>query len=130
MHTPYETARKHPADFKVKYRFLTEKEGGRKSLPHQGIRSDFQYEFSGMKPNEMFMIWPEFEDENGEIILEDKPVPIEGTALMWILLPERRPFHYDKVRVGLKGYMMEGPHKTAECEVIEIIGLLNNPTSR
>jgi hypothetical protein len=29
MHTPYEDILKHPADFRVKFRFYTKEEGGR-----------------------------------------------------------------------------------------------------
>jgi hypothetical protein len=47
---------------------------------------------------------------------------------MWIIVPERRPYHYDKIKVGLKGYFMEGTHKVAECEVVEILSLKSNPT--
>jgi hypothetical protein len=44
MHTPYEKALGHKCDFRVKYRFFTTEEGGRLSLPYQGIRSDFWYD--------------------------------------------------------------------------------------
>ncbi|MDH6348628.1 MULTISPECIES: hypothetical protein [Brevibacillus] len=41
--TPYEDWRGHPADFRVKYRFYSEAESGRKLPPVQGYRSDFSY---------------------------------------------------------------------------------------
>lgn len=40
-HTPYSETRGFKPDFRVKYRFLTEKEGGRKTIPYQAYRSDF-----------------------------------------------------------------------------------------
>jgi hypothetical protein len=46
---------------------------------------------------------------------------------MWVLVPEKRPYHYKKIKPGLIGYLMEGPKKVAECEVIELLGLLSNP---
>lgn len=75
-----------------------------------------------------FIIWPEFEDANGEIIL-DNTVPVErvGTARMWIINNQRRPLHQDKIKIGLKGYFIEG-NRVAECEVIKILGLATNPT--
>jgi hypothetical protein len=77
----------------------------------------------------MFMIRPEFENERGEIILEDnKSVATEGTPRMWLMVPQRRVYHFDKIRIGLKVYFLEGPYKVAECEIIEIIGLQSNPT--
>ena len=129
MHTPYEKRHGHRADFKVKYRFYSSEEGGRKTLPFQGYRSDFWYEHpehSGT--NQLFMIWPEFENENGELLLDDMvPVPLSGTARMLILVPERRVYHKDKIKIGMTGYFMEGSRRVAECEVIEILGLLTNP---
>jgi hypothetical protein len=129
MHQSYEKRRGHPADFKVRYRFYTSQEGGRKSIPYQGYRSDFWYahpEHNGT--NQLFMIWPEFLDENGQVILDDKnAVPSSGIAQMWVLVSPRRPYHLDKIKPGLIGYFMEGPRRVAECEVIEILGLGTNP---
>ncbi len=76
------------------------------------------------------MIWPEFEDQHGNIILENtKSVLNSGIARMWVIDPEKRGYHENKIRVGLKGYFMEGTKRVAECEVIEITGLKSNPTS-
>ncbi len=76
------------------------------------------------------MIWPEFEDEVGNIINEDKTSVLgTGTARMWIADPDRRQYHRDKIKVGLKGYFMEGPRKIAESIIIEILGLSTNPDS-
>lgn len=129
MHTPYEERLKHKADFRVKYRFYTQEEGGRQVIPFQGYRSDFWYFNEEHKPNEVFMIWPEFEDKSGEVILENcKGVDKEGTARMWIIIPERREYHRNKIVIGTKGYFKEGGRSTGDCEVIEIIGLHMNPT--
>jgi hypothetical protein len=74
------------------------------------------------------MIWPEFEDDQGNIITNtDIRVKSIGTARMWIVIPKMRQFHRDKIKVGLKGFFMEGSRRVAECEVIEILGLLTNP---
>jgi len=129
MHKSYEEKLGHRADFRVKYKFYTEQEGGRKTLPYQGIRSDFWYPNENHKPNEMFMIWPEFEDKNGNLVLDnDRKLAKEGNAKMWIIIPERRDYHKGKIKIGTKGYFREGNVNTAECEVIEIVGLNENPT--
>ena len=131
MHTPYENMLGHKCDFRVKYRFFTTEEGGRRSLPYQGIRSDFWYDRGDNKPDQMFMIWPEFENSAGDVILQnDRPVPQIGTARMWIIVPERRPLHYKFIKEGLLGNFREGAMKTAECYVIEVVGLLVNPVGR
>lgn len=99
-------------------------------LPYQGYRSDFWYDHSEHREtNHLFMIWPEFEDDNGDIILENSiSVSVTGTARMWVIMPERRNYHLDKIHVGITGYFMEGSRRSAICEVIEILDLPNNPT--
>lgn len=130
MHQPYNIKLGFQSDFKVRYRFFKESEGGRKSLPCQGYRSDFWYFHKEQpNPNSIYMIWPEFEDENGIVIIQpDDPVQREGIARMWIVAPQMRLFHRDKINIGLKGYFMEGSRRVAECEVIELVGLATNPT--
>jgi hypothetical protein len=131
MHQPYEQRLGHQADFRVKYRFYKPEEGGRSHLPYQGYRSDFWYEHPEIEANNIFMIWPEFENEKGEIILKnDELMPEVGTARMWIIVPERREFHRDNIKIGAKGYFKEGPKSVAECEIIEILGLPTNPTQK
>lgn len=131
MHTPYHIRLGHRPDFKVRYRFYTKEEGGRSTPPYQGYRSDFWYSHPEHGKNELFMIYPEFENSAGEVILQnDCSVPAFGTARMWITVPPRRSYHYDKIKPGLICYFMEGGIKVAECEVLEIIGLLVNPTGR
>ena len=128
MHKPYEKLLNHRADFRVKYKFRRPEDGGRKTgKPYQGIRCDFS--FAGETENKMYMIWPEFEDDQGNIILyNDKPVANVGTARMWIINNEMRPFHYEKIKVGVKGNFREGSLLSADCEVIEILDLKINPT--
>ncbi|EKR64109.1 hypothetical protein LEP1GSC036_0001 [Leptospira weilii str. 2006001853] len=76
------------------------------------------------------MIWPEFLDSSGKVIRDrNNSVEISGQAYMWILVPEMRKFHRERIQIGTKGFAMEGNRKTAEYEVIEIIGLLENPDS-
>lgn len=126
MHKPYETILGHEADFRVKYRFYSEEEGGRKIIPFQGIRCDFVYNDSD-KEKRAYMIWPEFEDENGNVILDNtKSVSASGTARMWVANKTFRNQHCNSIKVGVKCYFWEGK-RTAECEVIEILGLCSNP---
>lgn len=127
-HIPYEQKLNHKADFRVRYRFYSENEGGRKKIPFQGYRSDFWYEHpDNSVVNQIFMIWPEFENTNQEVILDSSSVSESGTALMWIINIKMRSYHLDKIAIGIKGYFMEGARRVAECEVIEILGLLENP---
>lgn len=131
MHTPYEIKLNHKCDFRVEYQFYTREEGGRIVLPYQGIRCDFWYDHGDNREDQLFMIWPEFENINGEVILDDDcPVPQMGTARMWIIVPERRSYHYEHIKEGLIGNFREGAAKTAECRIIEVVGLLSNPSGK
>lgn len=127
-HRPYESIFKHPCDFKVLYRFYTKEEGGRDNLPHQYIRSDFWYEDETHdNKDRMYMIYPEFEDENGNLI-ESGAVHREGVARMWVVNPKWRAYHRQRVKMGTIGYFKEGFRTTGSCKVIEIVGLDTNPT--
>ena len=126
MHIPYNSKLGRLPDFRVSYRFYSLEEGGRETLPCQGIRSDFWYDHEGQRENVLFMIWPEFEDQHQEIILDNEsPVPKEGTARMWIINDDFRTYHRKRIVVGTKGWFREGSKATAECEVIEILSLKN-----
>lgn len=123
-HVPYEQIRMRPCDFVVKYRFLTKDEGGRQTgLPIQGIRSDFMYYGDNPKTDSVYMIHPEFLDKFDNVITEKIVVSESGKALMWIINPIFNDYHKTRFRIGTKGYFMEEPRITAECEVKELIGL-------
>ncbi len=126
MWKTYESIRKHPHDFKVKYKLYPREEGGRR-ITYQGLRCDFSYLGDDIADG-IYIIHPEFEDINGNIILDtDEPVPLESTARMWILSPQMRELvHKDRISIGTKGFMMEGPRKIGKLEVIEIAGLYSN----
>ncbi len=128
MWTPYEILRKHPQDFDVNYKLYTQNEGGRRTLPLQGYRCDFSYDGDDIKKEGIYCIHPEFEDENGDILTDDTtPVNQCGTARMWILFNEmRQQVHKDRIKVGTKGYFMEGSRKVGEVEVTRIVGLHSN----
>ncbi|WP_299214653.1 hypothetical protein [uncultured Dokdonia sp.] len=71
-HKPYHKQFKHPHDFEVEYQVLDELAGGKKTPPYQGIRWDFWYDYNGKHEEQLFMIWPEFLDENGKVRLNTK----------------------------------------------------------
>ncbi|MFN8344435.1 MAG: hypothetical protein U0X91_05505 [Spirosomataceae bacterium] len=127
MRKTYEELFGHKEDFKVKYRFYSLEEGGRFNPPYQGIRSDFWYESNDHEKKGLFMIYPEFEDINGNLIDEDGIVENEGIARMWILNPNIRPYHQKRIKIGTVGYFKEGNRSTGICEVVDIGGLFENP---
>jgi hypothetical protein len=115
-------------DFKVKYRFFAFEEGGRKSgAPINNYRSDWLYSEDKAEDG-IYMIWPFFENQLGELISKDTYAYETGVARMHILVPEMKPLHQKRIKVGTKGYFMEGAHKVAEAEVIEIVNLFDKYT--
>jgi hypothetical protein len=126
MHRSYETIFNHPCDFRISYRFLTKAEGGLASLPMQGIRLDFSYEHPDHEIESGFTICPEFENQKGSVEFEGQ-VLHQGFAKMWIIKNELRSYHQKRITKGLKGFLLEGK-KVAECEVVDIVGLMTNPT--
>ena len=129
-HRPYKDVLKHEHDFEVEYKILTEAEGGRKTLPFQGIRWDLWYDYQGKHQGQLFMIWPEFLDQDGEVIAHrDRPVPIAGKARMWIVNDAMRAYHQDKIEVGLLANAHEGGTVVARYVVTKIVGLMTNPVA-
>lgn len=122
FHIPYEQVRNRDCDFIVQYCFFSPEEGGRKTgNPIQGYRSDFMYA-GDENAKQLWMIWPEFLDHENTIIL-DKSIRVatSGKAKMWIINESNLDLHKGRIQIGLKGFFMEGPHKVAECEVIQIV---------
>jgi len=108
-------------DFIVEYEWCTDTEVKR----YQGLRSDFRYEIEGKEDDFNCMIWPEFLDEKGHIIL-DKDIEFkeQGYANMWVMLEEQRGVHKNRIKEGVDGYMVAGSAKIAKVKVIQV-GSLN-----
>ena len=109
-------------DFRILYRFFREDEGGRKSLPLQGYRSDWTY-LNG-ETSQLYMIWPRFLDQEENELCSYQMIEMSGLANMYIISDKLiNSVHKDKVKVGTRGFLMEGPKKVAEAEIIEVINL-------
>lgn len=114
-------------DFEVKYIVLDKSQGGRDSLPVQGIKWDFAYENNNHNSTELFMIWPQFLDENEEVKSpSDGPISREGKARMWIVNSNMKKYHRDKIHIGMRANGMEGSTVVANYEVVKIVGLMAN----
>ena len=122
----YEQIRGHKPDFIVRYRLYAPSEGGRK-VTYQHLRCDFMYDGDDPHTDGIYMIHPEFIDKNGDPLDEELPVPLDGHASMWILVPEmRKRVHRSRLKVGTRGYFMEGSKKVGEVVVEKIVGLHDN----
>ena len=115
----------NPPDIKVRYRFLSAEEGGGKLyVPFQGLKRDWAYVGDDINKTGIYMIWAEFEDGDGQPLPVGSLVPLQGTARMYIASDElRQQINRKRIRIGTKGFFMEGARKIAEAEVISIINL-------
>ena len=109
-------------DFRVTYRLFTAEEGGRKTPAIQHIRWDFSYEEKTNAPKGRFMIFPEFLDPDGCLIPNGPFSPV-GQANMFIVDSDRRDFHRQYIRPGIRGFFMDGGFAAGVCEVTEVLGL-------
>lgn len=101
-------------DFQVEY-FLDRSPELEMVIVTQGIRCDFRYE--GEMVN--YMIYPEFLDVNGLVILDKKTeVPKFGVANMWIF--GDKSLHTHKLSIGVKGCWVVGSFILARVTVIKI----------
>lgn len=120
-----------PPDFEARIRIFTLAEGGR-TPPYNGIKWDFAYDVSGINPETLYMIWPQFVDETGTLLSEDLPlspgVPLR--AFMYIVVDEmRETIHRERLRIGTKFYCHEGPRRVAAGEVTALLAL-HQPRAR
>lgn len=110
-------------DFEVEYRFYRPDEGGRTVTPAQGYRSDWSYEGDKIGKTGIYMIWPIFLTESGDLVEWDQRVSDSGKALMHIVVDEALPIHAARIKPGVRGYFMEGPNRVAEATVTKVLAL-------
>ncbi|MEP5610681.1 MAG: hypothetical protein ABJP45_00455 [Cyclobacteriaceae bacterium] len=116
-HKPYIEVFERESDFRVRYRLFAQDEGGRYMPAFQGIRWNFWY--PDHPTGQHFMIYPEFEDSEGNVLDSEIPITSEGFANMWILNPDYFDYHKERLKVGTKGTFNEGK-PIAECEVVKL----------
>ena len=113
-------------DFEAEITILTEEQTGRKTPPHNYIRWDFGYaEDNPLEPErnldaEIYMIWPNFLDDDGAPI--HKGIPLSGTykARMHILVKEMMCYHRKRISAGVKFNCYEGARIVARGVVTKL----------
>lgn len=126
VHVPYAEASGRMPDFEVEYEIIGSSEENTNFT--QGARCDFLYEGDDPAVDGIHMIWPEFLDDQGNVILDKKIRPrLKGKATMWILDDNsRRNIHQKRLTVGTSGYWVAGTSKIAKVNVTKIIGLFED----
>lgn len=115
-----------PDDFEARIRIFRHDEGERQSAPFNGIRWDFAYENDNIKETGIYMIHPDFYDENGDSLPTNQPLPVdrELNARMIVIVDEmREKIHRDRIKEGARFYCHEGARRVAEGIVTKITGL-------
>ena len=113
-----------PDDFEALIRITPEHEGGRHVPTFNGIRWDFGYP-DDPPGSSIYMIWPDFLDERGDSRPRDIPLPIgvELPAALFILNPDTRAYHRERIHEGLFFYCHEGARRVASGRVTRITNL-------
>ena len=127
MWTPYEKIRNRKPDFLVEYQIIPPEEGGPTRIPFQGCRTDLHYEGEDLQKDGVYIIHPEFLNEDGSVILDDNvEIPLTGRAYMWIAFFEKMwNYHRQRATPGRRCWFMYGKMKVAHATVIEQIGLIH-----
>lgn len=108
-------------DFEVVVSFLSPKESGRNTPPHQGYRPEMVF---GDDPH-VWMISPEFLQEDGSSYPRGAPIPQSVRANMYVISPQVRSLLRPILSVGQKVRMVEGAHPVATGKVTAIKNLPN-----
>ncbi len=112
-------------DFEVHYRFFSAEEGGRQGPAFQGYRCDWKYaDLEEERPDQVWKIWPIYLDNNGQLLPENTEVPNQGIAQMLIVDKGlKESVHKNRIRVGIRGYFVEGLKRIAEASVTRVVDL-------
>lgn len=122
QYVSYEKRFKRKCDFVVEYKFIVNQVDYQVKLS-QGMRSDFSYAEDDEK-SPVYMIWPEFENDKGEVIQDKEAVILDhGKARMWVMLDEQRHMHKERLALSQEGYLVAGSHKIAKVKVLELVSL-------
>lgn len=125
LHSPYSAAGQSP-DFEVEYEIEVDPELSDITIA-QGVRCDFLFDGEDPKVDGVYMIWPEFLDDNGSVIINKKLLPEKkGHATMWIGDVKTKRKIRDRLTLGSKGYWVVGSKKIAKVTVSKILGLFDD----
>lgn len=116
-------------DFEAEIRIFRNNEGGRRLPPFNGIRWDFAYAGDDIQETGLFMIHPDFMDDDGDSFPTDRPLQVDCTlrARMIVVSDEmREKVHRKRIAEGVRFYCHEGSRRVAEGIVTKITGL-NHP---
>lgn len=116
-------------DFEAEITIPTVEHSGRTNPPQNFIRWDFGYaEDNPLEPEHnlsatIYMIYPNFLDEDGTPI--PKGIPLRGTykARMHIVVKEMKEFHRSRLSVGVKFNCHEGSRIVARGVVTKLCAI-------
>ncbi len=113
-------------DFEAEITILTAEQGGRRTPPHNYIRWDLGYaednppESKGNAPAIIYMICPNFLDEDGAPIPKGSPLRGTDRARMHIVVREMVEYHRSRLSVGTKFNCHEGSRVVARGTVTKL----------
>ncbi len=111
---PYSELLGRQPDFEVAYKYISKTQA-----PFIGMKSNFKYKDDDF--NQLWIIYPEFLDENGDVIIDRALTPAsQGRASMWIFNDDNKAIHKSKIVIGTNAYWTFGPYILAEVLVTKV----------
>lgn len=87
-----------------------------------GWRPDFRY-VEDEPSLDGWMIWPIEWSADGRKLEEGETIPQKASASFWILNPDLRIMHQNKIKVGTRFRIVEGRHIIADGGVTKLLNL-------
>lgn len=85
------------------------------------------YEGDDPQTGGIYMIHPEFLDPSGVPLADDEPVPLEGTASMWVLTPQMRTAHQARSKWESEASSWKGRERWAPLKLYESRRFMQTP---
>lgn len=113
-------------DFAAQLNPIPQPTTGIRSLLVQGIKLDFMYEED---ENRAWMIYYALLNSKGNLLSHRTVCEQQVNAYFRILNPQLRPIHKQRIKVGIRFYVVAGSYKVAEGVVTEVLHLVDENNS-
>lgn len=109
-------------DFAAQLNPIPQPKNGIRSFLVQGIKLDFMYEED---ENRAWMIYYALLNSEGNLLSHRITCEQEVKAYFRILNPQLRPIHKQRIKLGIRFYVVVGSHKVAEGVVTQVLHLVD-----
>ncbi|AFY53910.1 hypothetical protein Riv7116_1345 [Rivularia sp. PCC 7116] len=109
-------------DFAAQLNPIPQPKHGVRSFLVQGIKLDFMYKED---ENRAWMIYYALLNSEGNLLSYRSVCEQQVKAYFRVLNPQLRSIHKQRIKPGIRFYVVVGSHKVAECVVTEVLHLVD-----